>query len=52
MPRQRVGGRWGGEGRGRGQNLVITEAKTMDEHLALTLFAPRMGALLLGVFGA
>jgi len=33
-------------------DLVIMEAKTMDEHLALTLFAPRMGALLLGVFGA
>jgi len=32
--------------------LVIMEAKTMSEHLAITLFPPRMAALLLGVFGA
>jgi predicted permease len=33
-------------------DLVILEAKTMDEHLALMLFAPRMAAGLLSVFGA
>ena len=32
-------------------DLVLFEAKTMDEHLALLLFPPRMAALLLGVFG-
>lgn len=32
-------------------DLVYFEAKTMDEHLALMLFPPRMAALLLGVFG-
>ena len=32
--------------------LIIMEAKTMSEHLAITLFPPRMAALLLGVFGA
>jgi predicted permease len=32
--------------------LVIMEAKTMTEHLAITLFPPRVAALLLGVFGA
>ncbi len=32
--------------------MVVMEAKTMNEHLALMLFAPRMGALLLAVFGA
>ena len=32
-------------------DMVVMEAKTMDEHLALMLFAPRMGALLLAVFG-
>lgn len=31
--------------------LPILEAKTMDQHLALMLFAPRMAALLLAVFG-
>jgi hypothetical protein len=31
--------------------LVILEAKTMDEHLALMLYPPRMAALLLSVFG-
>jgi predicted permease len=33
-------------------NLVILESKTMEEHTALLLFAPRMAALLLSVFGA
>ncbi|HKJ01432.1 MAG TPA: FtsX-like permease family protein, partial [Longimicrobiales bacterium] len=33
-------------------DMVVMEAKTMNEHLALMLFAPRMGALLLAVFGA
>jgi ABC-type antimicrobial peptide transport system permease subunit len=33
-------------------DLVILEAKTMNEHLALLLFAPRMAAGLLTVFGA
>ncbi len=33
-------------------DLVYFEQKTMDEHLALMLFPPRMAALLLGVFGA
>lgn len=32
-------------------NLVYFEAKTMNEHLALMLFPPRMAALLLSVFG-
>jgi hypothetical protein len=32
-------------------DLAFFEAKTMDEHLALMLFPPRMAALLLGVFG-
>lgn len=32
-------------------DLVILEAKTMEEHLALLLFPPRMAALLLSVFG-
>lgn len=32
-------------------DLITFEAKTMDEHLSLMLFAPRMGAFLLGVFG-
>lgn len=32
-------------------DLVLLEAKTMDEHLALLLFPPRMAALLLSVFG-
>jgi len=32
-------------------DLVYFEAKTMNEHLALLLFPPRMAALLLSVFG-
>lgn len=32
-------------------DLVLLEAKTMNEHLAIMLFAPRMAALLLSVFG-
>jgi predicted permease len=32
-------------------DLVVMEAKTMNEHLALLLFPPRMAALLLSVFG-
>jgi predicted permease len=32
--------------------LIIMEAKTMSEHLAIALYPPRMAALLLGVFGA
>jgi len=32
-------------------DMVVMEAKTMNEHLALMLFAPRMAALLLAVFG-
>jgi ABC-type antimicrobial peptide transport system permease subunit len=32
--------------------LVILEAKTMEEHLALLLFPPRMAAGMLTVFGA
>ena len=32
-------------------DLVYFETKTMNEHLALMLFGPRMAALLLGVFG-
>jgi predicted permease len=31
--------------------LVLLEAKTMEQHLALMLFPPRMAALLLGVVG-
>jgi predicted permease len=31
--------------------IIVMEAKTMEEHLAFALFPPRMGALLLGVFG-
>jgi ABC-type antimicrobial peptide transport system permease subunit len=31
--------------------LVIMQAMTMDEHLALLLFPPRMAALLLSIFG-
>ncbi|MGI9625618.1 MAG: ABC transporter permease [Longimicrobiales bacterium] len=33
-------------------DLVLMEAKTMEEHLALLLFPPRMAALLLSAFGA
>jgi hypothetical protein len=33
-------------------DLVILEAKTMEEHLALLLYPPRMAAALLSVFGA
>jgi predicted permease len=32
-------------------NLAFFEAKTMEEHLALLLFPPRMAALLLSIFG-
>ncbi len=32
-------------------NLAYFESKTMEEHLALLLFPPRMAALLLSVFG-
>ena len=32
--------------------FVIMESKTVSEHLSIALFAPRMAALLLGVFGA
>jgi len=32
-------------------DLVIMEAKTMEEHMAIMLFAPRMAALLLSLFG-
>jgi ABC-type antimicrobial peptide transport system permease subunit len=31
--------------------LVIVQAKTMSEHISLSLFLPRLGALLLGSFG-
>ena len=34
------------------RTVVIVETKTMGEHLAITLFPPRMAAFLLGVFGA
>ncbi|MGD8869382.1 MAG: ABC transporter permease [Gemmatimonadales bacterium] len=33
-------------------NLPIMELKTMSQHLSIMLFAPRMGGILLGVFGA
>ncbi|MDA0329231.1 MAG: ADOP family duplicated permease [Gemmatimonadetes bacterium] len=32
-------------------NMAVIEAKTMNEHLSLLLFPPRMAALLLTVFG-
>jgi predicted permease len=32
-------------------NLVVFDAKTMEQHLALFLFPPRMAALLLSTFG-
>lgn len=32
--------------------MVVLELKTMEEHMGLLLFAPRMAALLLSVFGA
>jgi ABC-type antimicrobial peptide transport system permease subunit len=31
--------------------MIVMDAKTMNEHLALMLFPPRMAALLLSVFG-
>ncbi|MBT8397242.1 MAG: ABC transporter permease, partial [Gemmatimonadetes bacterium] len=31
--------------------LVVMEAKTISDHLAIALFPPKMGAILLGVFG-
>jgi len=31
--------------------LILLESKTMDEHLALMLYPPRMAAILLSVFG-
>jgi predicted permease len=34
------------------RDLVLMDAKTMDEHLALFLFPPRIAALLLSAFGA
>ncbi len=37
--------------RERSSDLVVVEAKTMDEHLALALFLPRLTALVLGAFG-
>jgi putative ABC transport system permease protein len=33
-------------------DMVVMESKTMNEHLALMLFPPRMAAMLLSVFGA
>jgi ABC-type antimicrobial peptide transport system permease subunit len=33
-------------------DLVLFQAKTMDEHLSLMLFPPRAAAILLSVFGA
>ncbi len=32
-------------------DLVLFEAKTMDQHLALMLFPPRMAAVMLSIFG-
>jgi ABC-type antimicrobial peptide transport system permease subunit len=32
-------------------DLVLFEAKTLDQHLALMLFPPRMAALILSIFG-
>jgi predicted permease len=32
--------------------LVVMEAKTLTDHFSLAIFPPKMGALLLGVFGA
>jgi len=55
-----IRGREGGEGLlaagrqvldGMDPDLLYFEAKTMNEHLALLLFPPRMAALLLTVFG-
>lgn len=40
------------EARALDPNLPIWEQKTMGEHLGLMLFAPRMGATLLSLFGA
>jgi putative ABC transport system permease protein len=34
------------------ESMPIVELKTMSEHLQLMLFLPRMGGMLLGVFGA
>ena len=31
--------------------MVVVEAKTMEEHLSTALFLPRLGALLMGFFG-
>jgi predicted permease len=33
------------------EGMPIMESKTMTEHLGIMLFAPRMGGILLGVFG-
>ncbi len=33
------------------ESLPIMELKTMSQHLGIMLFAPRMGGILLGVFG-
>jgi len=33
------------------ESLPIMELKTMEQHLGIMLFAPRMGGILLGVFG-
>jgi predicted permease len=33
------------------ESLPIMETKTMEQHLGIMLFAPRMGGILLGVFG-
>lgn len=38
--------------RGLDPDVPLFEAKTMEEHLAFALFAPRMGAALLAAFGA
>jgi predicted permease len=34
------------------KNLPVTNVRPLDEFLGVSLYAPRMGALLLGVFGA
>jgi ABC-type antimicrobial peptide transport system permease subunit len=39
------------EARAIAEDLPVMELKTMPEHLGLMLFAPRMGGILLAVFG-
>jgi predicted permease len=50
-PEARIAGELSRLAREADPRLLIMESKTMTEHLAIALFPPKMGAVLLGVFG-